>query len=134
MMSVGHVLDHVPDHVSDHMIIGLVATALHRKLEAKFFGPFQVLHLIGKQAYKLELPKWWRIHDVFHVSLLVQDTTKKRRMDEKVTKLEFEASNSEEYKMEAIWNTVVYANEAKDHLPSLYYLVVWKRYPEEENI
>ena len=38
MMSVGHVLDHVPDHVSDHvldhvsdhMIIGLVATALHK--------------------------------------------------------------------------------------------------------
>ena len=28
-----------------------------RNLEAKFFGPFWVLHLVGKQAYKLEVPK-----------------------------------------------------------------------------
>ena len=27
------------------------------KLEAKFFGLFQVLHPVSKQAYKLELPK-----------------------------------------------------------------------------
>ena len=27
------------------------------KLEAKFFGLFQILHLVGKQVYKLELPK-----------------------------------------------------------------------------
>ena len=27
------------------------------KLEAKFFGPFWVLHSVGKQTYKLEFPK-----------------------------------------------------------------------------
>ena len=42
----------------------------NRKLEAKFFGPFRVLHPTRKQAYQLELPEKWKIHDVFHVSLL----------------------------------------------------------------
>ena len=45
-------------------------TKRNRKLKAKFLGPFWVLHLVGKQTYKLELPKKWRIHDVFYVSLL----------------------------------------------------------------
>ena len=36
--------------------------------------------------------------------------------------------------MEAIWDSAVYANKLESgHLPSHYYLVVWKGYPEEEN-
>ena len=60
-----------------------IKTKHNRKLLAKFFGPFRVWHLVEKQAYKLELPKWWKIHDVFHVSLLEQDTTKKERVDKR---------------------------------------------------
>ena len=108
-------------------------TKQNRKLKAKFFGPFQVLHPVGKQVYKLELPRKWRIHNVFHVSLLEQDTTKKERVDEKVTELDFEAGNSKVYKVEAIRDSAVYARELEGHLPGLYYLVAWKSYPEEEN-
>ena len=34
-----------------------IKTKCNQKLEAKFFGPFQVLYSVGKQTYKLELPK-----------------------------------------------------------------------------
>ena len=47
-----------------------IKTKRNRKLEAKFFSPFRVLHRGSKQAYKLELPKKWSIHEVFHMSLL----------------------------------------------------------------
>ena len=55
--------------------------------------------------------------------MLKQNTITKERMDKKVTKLEFETSNSKEYKVEAIWDSAVYANKAESHLPGLYYLV-----------
>ena len=83
-----------------------------------------MLHPVGKQAYKLELSKKWRIHNVFHMSLLEKDTTRKERVDENVTELEFNAGDSEEYKVEAIRNSAVYAMESESgHLPGLYYLV-----------
>ena len=97
------------------------------------FGLFQVLYTVGKQAYKLEPPKQWKIHNIFHVSLLGQDTTKKEWEDEKVTELEFESGNNLEYKVKTIWDSAVYANKAEGHLPGLYYLVAWKKYPKKEN-
>ena len=42
------------------------------------------------------------MHNLFHVSLLEQDGTKKERMDKRVTELELKAGNSKEDKVEAI--------------------------------
>ena len=101
-----------------------IKTKQNRKLEAKFFGPFQVLHLVSKQACKLELPKKWRVYDVFHVSLLEQDTIRKGRVSKEVPELDVGNKDSEEYEVEAIWDSVVYANESEsDYLPGLYYLI-----------
>ena len=90
-----------------------------------------MLQRVGKQAYKLALSKKWRIHDVFYVSLLEQDTTRKGW---EFSVPEFELGDDKEYEVEAIWDSAVYARESElGHLRGLYYLESWKRYPEEEN-
>ena len=103
-----------------------IKTKCNQKLEAKFFGLFQVLQPVDSQAYKLELLKQWKIHDVFYMFLLEQDTTRKGRVDEKTAEqLEFETGgNNEEYEVEGIRDSAVYARESEaGHLPGLYYLV-----------
>ena len=83
-----------------------------------------MLHPVGKQACKLKLPKKWRIHDVFHVSLLEQDTTKKEWVNDMQLNFEFEAGNDKEYKVDDIRDSAVYAREsAIGQLPGLYYLI-----------
>ncbi len=59
------------------------------------------------------------------MSLLDQDTTRKGRVDEVTSQLEFEGdgSDGEEYKVEAIRDSAVYAKKSEGHLPGLYYLV-----------
>ena len=42
----------------------------NRKLLAKWIGPFEVVQVVGPVAYKLKMNPGWRIHHVFHVSLL----------------------------------------------------------------
>ena len=40
------------------------------RLQRRFVGPFRVLERIGQAAYRLDIPSDWRVHPVFHVSLL----------------------------------------------------------------
>lgn len=40
------------------------------KLLPKWIGPFPIVKLVGPVAVKLELPAQYKIHDVFHVSLI----------------------------------------------------------------
>ena len=70
------------------------------------------------------------------MSLLEQDNTKKGRVDKKtVEQLDFEGgSDNEEYEVEGIRDSSVYAKESEaGHLPGFYYLVSRKSYPEDES-
>lgn len=51
-----------------------------------------------------------------------------------MSELDIDINNSEEYKIEAIWNNAVQVSKIEDDLPGLYYLVVLKDYPKRENI
>jgi hypothetical protein len=42
-----------------------------KKLLPRYIGPFEIEARVGRVAYKLKLPPGWKIHPVFHVSLLV---------------------------------------------------------------
>ena len=75
------------------------------------------------------------MHNVFYMSLLERDITRKKQIDNRMKKLELEAGDSKKYKVETIEDIAVYSSKLEsDQLPGLYYLVAWKGYPTEENI
>ena len=68
--------------------------------------------------YKLELLIKWKIHNVFHISLLEQDITRKKQADKTLPEpkknLEFEVRDNKKYKVKAIIDSAVYNQQAND--------------------
>ena len=42
----------------------------HKKMALKWEGPFEIIDVLGPLTYRLKLPGTWKIHNIFHVSLL----------------------------------------------------------------
>ena len=45
-------------------------TVYHKKMKPKREGPFIITDVLGPVTYQLKLPVTWRIHNVFHATLL----------------------------------------------------------------
>lgn len=110
-----------------------IRTKRNRKLEFKNFGPFLITHVIGKQSYRLKLPDRWRIHNVFHVSLLEKDSSKQGEVNPRLEDMEFDEGDAPEYVVADIKDSAVF-DPGDDGTPGgLYYLVHWEGYPDSED-
>ena len=45
-------------------------TIYHKKMAPKREGPFRITEVLGPITYRLQLPPSWKIHNVFHATLL----------------------------------------------------------------
>ena len=95
-----------------------------KKLADRLLGPFKILQIVGnhKQAYKLELPETWRIHPVFHVSLLERYHRRPGTTVEP-TAVEVDSDGDEHWEVEAI------LADRKSISKGTEYLVRWKDFP-----
>ena len=100
------------------------------KLQRRYVGPFRIIQKISDVAYKLALPEGWKMHPVFHVSLL-----KKWRESEwscpvdTEPELDVEFEPEDIYQIERIlkWRRVKSGRRA-----SREFLVEWRGYPLED--
>lgn len=108
-----------------------------KKLLPKFIGPFTVVKKVGKPsqevAYQLDLPEKYKIHNVFHVSLLKPYHEDSRNVQ--VQPPEPELVDGElYYQVERILDhqTVQLPGKRKGRTIKKY-LVSWKGYPPSDN-
>jgi Chromo (CHRromatin Organisation MOdifier) domain len=93
------------------------------KLDAKRYGPFLIVKAISPVVFQLALPLQWRIHDVFHASLLTP-YKETEEYGENFTQPPPELiEGQEEYEVEQIIDSRRWG-----HAQKLQYLLRWKGY------
>ena len=97
-----------------------------KKLRKRFIGLFFVSQQVGIVAYELELPASWRIHNIFHVSLLHPFRTNQWTQSTTVGQVEdLEPKDDEPYEVEKLlhWRWTSPSTKRQKE-----YLVLWKNY------
>jgi len=104
-----------------------------RKLNHKNHGPFQIEKIVSPLAIRLTLPWKWKIHKVFHVSLLEPYRTREHRAPPNPSKVLREADDIEqleEYDVKEVMSSV---ERGRGNNKRILYLVKWRDYPERKD-
>ena len=104
-----------------------------KMLDQKNHGPFQIEKIVSPLAVCLTLPRKWKIHNVFHVSLLEPYRTSEHRAPPDHSKRLREADDieqSEEYDVEEVMSSV---EHSRGNNKRILYLVKWLNYPERKD-
>jgi len=109
-----------------------------KKLSPKLYGPFKVLEKKGNRAYKLEISPRWKIHPVFHVSLLEPYRASNRPNREQPPRDPEEIEGDLEWEVERIIKSEIISYRQKVRgrnktMKELRYFVKWKGCAEDAN-
>ena len=98
----------------------------HKKLAMKRQGPFEIIEVLGPLTYKLKLPNQWRIHPVFHASLLTPYRENSTHGPNFTLPPPDLIDGEEEFEVEAIIGH-------RKRWGNMQFLIKWKGYPTSEN-
>ena len=98
----------------------------YRKLKPKREGPFKVEKVLSPWTYRLELPFQWRVHPVFHASLLTPYQENETHGPNHLKPPPDLIAGENEFEVEAIL-----AHRGRGRRRR--YLVKWKDYPSADN-
>lgn len=97
------------------------------KLTPKRYGPFPITEVLSPLTYRLQLPKTWKIHPVFHATLLSPYKETTEHGPNFLRPPPDIIDNEEEWEVEKILESRV----TRKHIQ---YLVKWKGYPDSDNL
>jgi len=106
-----------------------------KKLDHKMQGPFEIEKVVSPNAVMLKLPRRWRLHNVFHVSLLepYRVSSKASRAPPDPERVRNEADEMDVDVEEGQWEIDEIMGSSYDQDGNVKYLTKWVGFPEEEN-
>jgi len=109
-----------------------------KKLSSKLYGPFKVLERKESRAYQIEIAPPWKIHPVFHISLVEPYQASNLPNHKQPPQDPEDIKRDLEWEVERIVKSEIISHERKVQgrnkpMKELRNFVKWKGCPEDEN-
>ncbi|KAF8641354.1 hypothetical protein AX16_010026 [Volvariella volvacea WC 439] len=124
---------YIPFKVGEQVWLEAKNIKTHRiakKLAPKREGPFKITKVLGPVTFQLELPEQWKIHNVFHASLLTPYKENDIHGPNFLNPPSDIINDEEEWEVENIIKHRWIGPKKKRQIE---YLIAWKEYPSSEN-